>query len=561
MLNNKFPLEITPNDDGSYKIHGTRNNFTKFLIDMSPSKKDAHLINTETGMNNWIFKPIDTSNEYIGIHPDVKTADGDYYGTIYAGFDFRLVSPGMSAYYVSSTGVNNLTMERIESNIIPAETPVIIKCKSVNSQDNIIEPVVGDFKFYEKNCLEGVYCSLYVAGHHNVKRYDDILMRIIGLNDKGELAFVSTPPLYRLYKEQYLMANKAYLKVKNSDADIMKAILPPDNSSNITLTGDVNHDGYIDRLDLEAIVAYLMREGQDVFDIDLADINGDQNINAADIVAFINKGYVSNPFFRILSKNYIIDEKGGVVFVNIMTDLTAFDVFPTQDSWVEIGNLERTEPYYYRQTINVAPFTEKTPQRSTTIYMHDKSINITQIRNLYIKESGLNMILDDSEKLNLYLYKDDTVIWSSSNENVATVDANGNVTAVGVGNAIIKVTSSDGKYEDSVPVSVVNSYDLRDYLKVEWNPQYESYKLSSVSCKLINNSKRAFQLTKCELLYDTNILSSIEYSEVSGAMEPNGSKKATFDNLNGGTIDKFSVVWYYKFNGVDYTYKCDYYKD
>ena len=144
MLRNKLPIEITPNGDGSYKIHGTLNNFTRYLTDMSPSKKDAHLLNSETGMVNWVFKPIDTSNEYIGIHPDVKTADDAYYGTFYAGFDFRLVSPGMSAYYVSSTGVNDFTMERIESNIIPAGTPVIIKCKSANPQENKIEPFVGD---------------------------------------------------------------------------------------------------------------------------------------------------------------------------------------------------------------------------------------------------------------------------------------------------------------------------------------------------------------------------------------------------------------------------------
>ena len=215
----KLPIEIT--GSGVYKVHGTYKGFTKYLTDMSPSKKDAHLINTETGMDNWTFEPINTSSEYIGIRPDVKTVDGAYYGTIFAGYNFRFVSPGMIAYYVSNAGGSGFTMEEIESDVIPANTPVIIRCNSANPQDNKIEPVVGGYSLDKVNWLGGVYCSIYVAGHHNVTRFDDIKMRILGLSDKGELAFVANPPLNRLYKEQYLMANKAYLKVNSGDADVM----------------------------------------------------------------------------------------------------------------------------------------------------------------------------------------------------------------------------------------------------------------------------------------------------------------------------------------------------
>ena len=215
----KLPIEIT--GSGIYKVHGTYKGFTKYLTDMSPSKKDAHLINTETGMDNWTFELINTSSEYIGIRPDVKTADGAYYGTILAGYNFRFVSPGMIAYYVSNAGGSGFTMEEIESDVIPANTPVIIRCNSANPQDNKIEPVVGGYSLDKVNWLGGVYCSIYVAGHHNVTRFDDIKMRILGLSDKGELAFVANPPLNRLYKEQYLMANKAYLKVNSGDADVM----------------------------------------------------------------------------------------------------------------------------------------------------------------------------------------------------------------------------------------------------------------------------------------------------------------------------------------------------
>ena len=46
------------------------------------------------------------------------------------------------------------------------------------------------------------------------------------------------------------------------------------------------------------------------------------------------------------------------------------------------------------------------------------------------------------------------VTWSSDNQNVATVDQNGEVTAVSAGTATITVTTADGGYKDTCPVTV-----------------------------------------------------------------------------------------------------------
>ena len=241
MTSQKLPVDITAIGNGTYRIHGSYKGYTKELTDKSPSKQDGNLVNTETGMIYWTFEPINTSNEYIGIHPDVKTADGTYYGTIYAGYNFRFVSPGMEAYYVSNAGGAGFTMKKITSDVIPASVPVIIKCNSANPQDNKIEPVIGGYDFNDYNLLDGVYCSLYVAGHHNVKRFDNISMRILGLSDKGELAFLADPSIDRLYKDKYLMANKAYLKVNYGDADVM--ILDGPSAINTVKNDDSSNTG------------------------------------------------------------------------------------------------------------------------------------------------------------------------------------------------------------------------------------------------------------------------------------------------------------------------------
>ena len=221
MANQKLAINITSNGNGSYKIHGTAQGITKYLSDGSPSESDSWMMNRLTETQNWIPIPINTTDEYIAVRPDVKTADGQYYGTIYAGFSFRLVSEGMAAFYVSNAGGTGFTMNRIEGDIVPAGTPVIIRCNSANIIDNKIEPVIGGYTFDYPNWLGGVYCSISVTKHRNTTTYDQITMRLLGLSDNGELAFVKDVPAERLYKEQYLMANKAYLKVTPGDADVM----------------------------------------------------------------------------------------------------------------------------------------------------------------------------------------------------------------------------------------------------------------------------------------------------------------------------------------------------
>lgn len=49
---------------------------------------------------------------------------------------------------------------------------------------------------------------------------------------------------------------------------------------------------------------------------------------------------------------------------------------------------------------------------------------------------------------------DKTIYWFSSNDKVVTVDENGNISAVALGNAEIKAVSADGKFEDTCNVTV-----------------------------------------------------------------------------------------------------------
>ena len=221
MANKKYSINLTPAGNGNYTIWGIYNGITKYLSDGSASSKDSWMMNRLEETKYWTFVPINTSDEFIGIRPDVKTANGAYFGTIYAGFSFRLASPGMSAYYVSNAGGKGFTMEEIKDEVIPFATPVVIRCNSADPADNKIEPVTGDYQFYHVNWLGGVFCALSgVAKHFNAKDYDPVTMRVLGTSEEGELAFIKAKP-ENLYNDFYLRGNKAYLNVNPGDADVM----------------------------------------------------------------------------------------------------------------------------------------------------------------------------------------------------------------------------------------------------------------------------------------------------------------------------------------------------
>ena len=223
MANQKLQIYITANGDGSYKLSGTAQGVSMTLNDRSPSNNDGYVITNNYLTENWYAIPINTVDEYIGVRPSIKTADGAYYGTIFAGFNFRLASPGMAAFYISNAGGSGFDMQQIEDEVIPASTPVIIRCNSSDVRDNLIEPVIGGYTFDYQNWLGGVYCSVDVNQHRNKTPYDPVTMRLLGLSDNGELAFTKANLIEdnRLFKDQFLMANRAYLKVPSDAADVL----------------------------------------------------------------------------------------------------------------------------------------------------------------------------------------------------------------------------------------------------------------------------------------------------------------------------------------------------
>lgn len=78
-------------------------------------------------------------------------------------------------------------------------------------------------------------------------------------------------------------------------------------------------------------------------------------------------------------------------------------------------------------------------------------------------ESKLKVVLEPEEKLQLsvddHLDENTNMTWTSSDSSVAQVDANGIVTAIKAGNAVVHVQSPDGTYSDDINILVVDNAD------------------------------------------------------------------------------------------------------
>ena len=78
-------------------------------------------------------------------------------------------------------------------------------------------------------------------------------------------------------------------------------------------------------------------------------------------------------------------------------------------------------------------------------------------------DSKLKVVLEPEEKLQLsvddHLDENTNMIWTSSDSTVAQVDANGVVTAIKAGNAVIHLQSPDGSYSDDINILIVDNAD------------------------------------------------------------------------------------------------------
>ena len=93
-------------------------------------------------------------------------------------------------------------------------------------------------------------------------------------------------------------------------------------------------------------------------------------------------------------------------------------------------------------------------------YKFSKTPTKTNVSGIKLDKNTISLYVGKSIQLNATITPnnatDKSVIWKSSNKNIATVSSNGKVTAIATGNATITATTVDGNYIATCKVSVTN---------------------------------------------------------------------------------------------------------
>ena len=207
--------------DGYYRVGATDGSFAKYLADITLGTSGNGSVGTHAeNIENknyllWDAIPVDETN-YFGLNPSV-TVGSSYYAPFFADFGFT-VPTGMEVYYISQMNESDgkVCLKPI-TGIVPAQTPVIVKCKSSSVSENRLNLTYNNSKFASRNFLKGNMFNNTVAGHVNHTAYDPNTMRVLEVTSDGKLAFVkkNTSDL------AYLPANQSYLVVSSSAPDII----------------------------------------------------------------------------------------------------------------------------------------------------------------------------------------------------------------------------------------------------------------------------------------------------------------------------------------------------
>ena len=211
---------VDKNKTGTYNMFGETDSPTNYQTTFTSQVQDA--------FKQWKLVPISSStSNYVAVNASLKVLDYDdptiyiYYAPYYASYPFKLISPGMKVYYVSSISNTGYTLTEITSEVIPAETPVIIQCPSSNPADCKIEPLHGNYGSISDNKLKGVYfCNLSMPPQTYPEcrtEFKAESMRVWAVKD-GQLVLTNNPDKTRAvplalsgYSGIWLRANESYL--------------------------------------------------------------------------------------------------------------------------------------------------------------------------------------------------------------------------------------------------------------------------------------------------------------------------------------------------------------
>ncbi len=354
-----------------------------YLCDSETSSDELGYLGT-SGKGNyrkWEALKLNDTDNYFGLAPTIQL-NGKYYQPFYAAFPFTL-SEGMKAYYISKVLPSAAILSEI-TGTVPASTPVLIECSSANTESNKLTLQMENATAISGNQLKGVYFNNPDRQKSKDARtaYDPSTMRVLTVKD-GKLVYATDNSL------DYLPANQSYLKVPAGTAETLTVMTEEEYQASALATGIALNKTSLSLRETETAQLTATVTPEDAEDRSVTWSSSDNSIatvNAEGVVTAIKEG-------------------------------TATITATTNDG----SNLKAT------CTVKVSIM----PVASITLNITEKTLEEGETVNLTASVLPANA----SNK---------SLAWTSSDENVATVDANGLVTAVKEGTATITAKANDG---------------------------------------------------------------------------------------------------------------------
>ena len=161
---------------------------------------------------------------------------------------------------------------------------------------------------------------------------------------------------------------------------------------------------------------------------------------------------------------------------------------------------------------------------------------VIHVTGITLNESSISIIKDNTFELEATVTPNDatdkSVTWSSSNENVATVDSNGVVSGVASGDATITVTTVDGGLTAQCSVSVANERDYSlEYFTIESLENSNAIKMQRSGAP--NNPTLSYSLDGGETWTTATISATKSFGTI------NTGQKIIFKGNN----TKFATAW------------------
>ncbi|MBR0038255.1 MAG: Ig domain-containing protein [Bacteroidales bacterium] len=402
----QYYVSLSDRGNGNYWVYASSKGVTKYLCDAATSTRDERgtmaTATSSTGATYqlWHVLPISAeTDEYFGITPTV-TMGSRYFKPFYAAFPFQFYSSGMKAWYISKVDEKNgvAIISEYTGNVIPGEMPVILEASTANATTNRLSLLTEGGSAPADNQLTGCYfCNQYRLTSSNAKtEFNASTMRVLATNANGKLVYTnSTQTLKQINSKYYLNANESYLKVSSAaPAELVvmtqeeyDAAYPPKvNVSSITLN-QTSANLYVgDNLQLQAVVS-------------------PDNATDASLTWSTSNAQVAT-----------VDANGKV---SALAEGTARITVTANDGSGISASCDIT-------------ITRK----------------IVYVSSIVLNQTSANLYVGDNLQLQAVVSPDNatdaTLTWSSSNAQVATVDANGWVSALAEGTARITVTANDG---------------------------------------------------------------------------------------------------------------------